>query len=347
MPSPALLSDLCHRELELCRVHPGEAVAVLSQGDDRADYAEAFLAAIVRLGATGFHVRVPESTSGLTNEGGAWRVGVTPLSAQPAVVDALKTVDMVVDLIFLLFSREQLEIQQAGTRILTCVEPVPVLTHLFPLEERRAVAEAAVERLRSARELRFTNAHGTDVTYRLGAYPVQCQYGFTDEPGRWDHWPSGAFVYTGGHDEGVDGRVVIAPGDILLPFKRFVEEPITLTIEGGRITAIEGGNDAEVMRDYMAGFDDERAYALSHIGWGLEPRARWSGLATDPGGMWMEARCFAGNVLFSTGPNQELGGANDTPCHLDIPMRHCDLFLDGEAVVHGGSLVDGTGDRGA
>ena len=34
---------------------------------------------------------------------------------------------------------------------------------------------------------------------------------------------------------------------------------------------------------------------------------------------------------------------NDTPCHLDIPMRNCDLFLDGEAVVRGGALVDGVG----
>jgi 2,5-dihydroxypyridine 5,6-dioxygenase len=336
MPSPALLSDLCQRELELCRVRPGETVAVLSQGDDRADYADAFIAAISRLGATGFHVRLPDAVTGLANEGGAWLVGATPLAGQPAVIDALKSVDMVVDLMFLLFSKEQLEIQQAGTRILTCVEPVGVLTSLFPLEERRAVAEAAVKRLERARELRFTNAYGTDVTYRLGDYPVQCQYGYTD---RWDHWPSGAFVYTGGADDGVDGRVVIAPGDILLPFKRFVDAPIELTIERGLITGIVGGNDAEIVRDYMAGFDDARAYAISHIGWGLEPRARWSGLATDPGGMWMEARCFAGGVLFSTGPNQELGGANDTPCHIDVPMRGCDVYLDGDPVVVAGELV--------
>lgn len=339
MPSSALLSDLCLRELELCRVRPGETVAVLSQGNDRADMAEAFIAAISRLGATAFHVRVPDTVTGLANEGGAWLVGATPLAGQRAVIEALKGVDMVVDLMFLLFSREQLEIQRAGTRILTCVEPVGVLTSLFPLQERRAQAEAAVARLQQARELRVTNAHGTDVVYRLGDYPVQCQYGYTDEPGRWDHWPSGAFVYTGGADDGVAGRVVIAPGDILLPFKRFVDAPIELTIEHGLITDIAGGIDAEIVRDYMAGFDDPRAYAISHIGWGMEPRARWSGLATDPGGMWMEARCFAGSVLFSTGPNQELGGSNDTPCHIDVPMRNCDVLLDGEPVVTGGRLV--------
>ena len=53
----------------------------------------------------------------------------------------------------------------------------------------------------------------------------------------------------------------------------------------------------------------------------------------------MEPRSFYGNVMFSTGPNNELGGPNDTPCHLDIPMRGCSLFLDDEPIVIDGDLV--------
>ena len=53
----------------------------------------------------------------------------------------------------------------------------------------------------------------------------------------------------------------------------------------------------------------------------------------------MELRSFLGNVMFSTGPNNELGGPNDTACHLDIPMRGCSLFLDDEAVVLDGQVV--------
>ena len=58
-----------------------------------------------------------------------------------------------------------------------------------------------------------------------------------------------------------------------------------------------------------------------------------------PGGMGMEPRAFYGNVLWSTGPNNELGGKNDTACHVDIPMRDCSLFLDGEPVVIDGDIV--------
>ncbi len=67
--------------------------------------------------------------------------------------------------------------------------------------------------------------------------------------------------------------------------------------------------------------------------------ARWSGLATDRRSIQMEVRSFCGNVLFSTGPNAELGGSNDTQCHVDVPMRGCSLYLDDEPVLINGDLV--------
>jgi 2,5-dihydroxypyridine 5,6-dioxygenase len=44
-------------------------------------------------------------------------------------------------------------------------------------------------------------------------------------------------------------------------------------------------------------------------------------------------------VLFSLGPDTEFGGSNDTPCHLDLPMRHCTLFLDDEVIVADGEVL--------
>jgi len=330
--------DLCVRELELCGVREGEVLAVLSQGDERLDYADAFLAAAVTLGAAAFHVRLPDASAALAGEAGQWKVGATPLAGNRAAVEALKRADIVIDLVFLLFSKEQLEIQESGTRTLLCMEPIDNLARMFPTPELRERVEAGAALLQGAKTLRFTNGHGTDVVYRLGAYPVVTQYGYTDTPGRWDHWPSG-FPFTGAADDGVDGRVVVAPGDILFPFKSYVRDGIEFTVEAGRIVDIRGGVDAELLKDYMAGFDDPDAYGISHIGWGLMKEARWSGLATDRRSIGMESRSFYGNVLFSTGPNGELGGANDTQCHVDIPMRGCSLFLDGEPVIIDGDVV--------
>ena len=55
--------------------------------------------------------------------------------------------------------------------------------------------------------------------------------------------------------------------------------------------------------------------------------------------MGMELRSFYGNVMFSIGPNNELGGPNDTPCHFDIPMRNNSLFLDDQPIVLDGDIV--------
>lgn len=96
------------------------------------------------------------------------------------------------------------------------------------------------------------------------------------------------------------------------------------------------------MRDYMKGFRDPKAYAVSHIGWGLDENARWTFLATSPAArdsLGVDGRCYYGNVLFSTGPNTELGGTNDTQCHLDIPLKNCSLFLDGRQILNFGEIV--------
>jgi 2,5-dihydroxypyridine 5,6-dioxygenase len=210
---------------------------------------------------------------------------------------------------------------------------------MFPTPDLKRRTDVALELLSGARSLRFTNRAGTDVTYRIG-YPAKAQYGFVDSPGQWDHWPSGGMVLTCGEDDGIDGRVVVDRGDILLPFKQYVVEPIELTIEAGRITEIAGdGYQAELIRTYVADFDDPDAYGLSHIGWGLDERAKWAALATDARGHGMELRAFYGNVLFSTGPNDLVGGPNHTSCHLDIPMRGCSLYLDETPVIVDGEVV--------
>lgn len=157
-------------------------------------------------------------------------------------------------------------IQAAGTRVLTAVEPPELLARMLPTKELREKVEIAGEILAKAKVMRITSRHGTDVTYKLNTYPTLTEYACTDEPGRWDHWPSG-FVFTGGDDDGVDGTIVVAPGDVLLPQNMYVREPIIYTIEKGWIQDIRGGLDAELVKAYMADFNDERGKGMSHVGW--------------------------------------------------------------------------------
>jgi 2,5-dihydroxypyridine 5,6-dioxygenase len=93
----------------------------------------------------------------------------------------------------------------------------------------------------------------------------------------------------------------------------------------------------------MATFNDPDAYAMSHIGWGLQPRAHWSTMAMydREATVGMDPRAFEGNFLFSFGPNNEVGGSRNTACHIDIPMRNCTVALDGVEMVRRGQVLDG------
>lgn len=323
--------------LDLCNVRADETFAVLTEGGDRAVYADAWLVAAQERGATSFQVNVPKRVPSAGS-----RTKLTALSGNTGAMAALKTADMIIDLIGLLWSAEQQELQAAGARILMCRNPVEHMVRMFPTRELRRRVEAAADVLRTAREMHITSPGGTDVVYKLGQYPVIMQYGYTDEPGRWDNCPGG-FLYTGGNDDAVNGIVVIDTGDIIMPFKRYLDNPVRLTIERGFVSHIDGEHtDARILRDYMARFKDPRAYAVSHVGWGMDEKASWDFLATSPlanESTGVDARAFCGNVLFSTGPNSELGGKNDTGCHLDIPLRGCSLTLDGVPILDIGTIV--------
>ncbi len=331
----ASFTEICLHQLKMSAVHEGERLIVLTQGGDRLDYADAFMAAGQRLGARMYHLRLPAPPPAA-----GWNVGVTGLAALPDAVEALKNCDMLIDCVFLLFSPEQFAIQAAGTRILTAVEPPALLARMLPSRELREKVEIGAKFLSDAKTMRITSPHGTNVTYKLNTYPAIAEYACTDTPGRWDHWPSG-FVFTGGDDDGVDGKIIVAPGDVLLPQNIYVREPIVYTIEKGWIVDIRGGLDADLVKSYMADFADPRGMGMSHVGWGMNPDAKWHRMTPGefPGGMGMEPRSFYGNVMFSTGPNNELGGKNDTACHLDIPMRNCSLFLDDRPIVIDGDIV--------
>ena len=128
----------------------------------------------------------------------------------------------------------------------------------------------------------------------------------------------------------------MATGDIIYPLKRFVQSPIEFVIRQGRVIEINGGEDAALLQRFIDGYHDSRAYAISHIGWGLNAACTWD---VDLPGIGMDGRAHYGNVLFSMGPDTEFGGDNDTPCHLDLPMRNCTLFLDGQVIVEDGEVL--------
>jgi 2,5-dihydroxypyridine 5,6-dioxygenase len=265
------------------------------------------------------------------------------LQRNAAVIRALSACEIIIDCTVegLLHAPETPELLAAGTRIFMISNEHPeILERLMPNPALRPKVEAGAAMMRKAREMRVLSEAGTDLVVDMReAARIGGNFGYCDAPGSFAHWPGGlcaCYPRVGA----VSGTVVLAAGDANLTFKRYVEEPIRLNIENDFITAIEGrGLDAELLRSYLAAWNDRNAYATAHLGWGMNPDARWEALTmydrNDVNGT--ELRVFAGNFLFSTGANK---WANRyTLGHFDLPMRNCTILLDGKAVVEKGRLA--------
>jgi len=328
--------------LKLSKLEQGQTVTILSSASTHPQTLAMATIAAQSMGAIVNRLDLPpvNAEKSLSRDPLAY-LGTTPLTGNPAAIAMLKASDMVLDLMTLLFSPEQIDILKSGTKILLAVEPPEVLVRTVPTEADRARVKAHSELLGKAREMKVASDAGTDIRFSLGEFPVISEYGFVDEPGRWDHWPSG-FCFTFPNEGQSNGVIVIDKGDILLPQKCYASDKIVLTVENGYAVKIEGGVDAEMLRDYMESFNDPEGYAISHIGWGLQPRCHWStlGLYDREQTIGMDARAYEGNFLFSLGPNNEAGGNRTTACHIDIPLRNCSVRVDDTEVVRHGKVIE-------
>jgi 2,5-dihydroxypyridine 5,6-dioxygenase len=110
------------------------------------------------------------------------------------------------------------------------------LVRLLPDDATEARVKAHVKRLRGAKAMRVTSPPAPTCTSRLQGAVVGGNWGSTTRPGTLTHWPGGlvlAFPAAGS----VSGTLVLAEGDVNLTFKRYIERPITLTIENDYVTA--------------------------------------------------------------------------------------------------------------
>lgn len=336
------LLDAWLQVLHLSELKKDQTVTVLTNSTSHPQTVEMALMAAHSLGAIVNKLELPHvnAEKSLSRDPLAY-LGATPLANNPAAIAMLKESDLVLDLMTLLFSNEQVEILKSGTKILLAIEPPEILVRTVPTQADRERVKRHAARLTGAKTMTVTSKAGTNMRFPLGEFPVVSEYGFVDEPGRWDHWPSG-FLFTFPNEGGSTGTIVIDEGDILLPQKSYAKEKIILTVENGYATKIEGGIDAQLLAEYMSTFNDPEGYAISHIGWGLQPRCHWSTLSLydREQTIGMDARAYEGNFLFSLGPNNEAGGSRTTACHIDIPLRHCTVSLDGEEVVREGKVLD-------
>jgi 2,5-dihydroxypyridine 5,6-dioxygenase len=334
--------DVFTEVFEACAVRAGDAAAILSETQSRALNVHLAELALLRLGARPFHVVLPTRRNPhpvpVRSTGASEAIG-----GLAPVVAALGQAGFVVDCTVegLMHAAETPAILKAGARILVVSNEHPEALERFrpdPALEREV--RAAQRMLRGAKRMRVTSAAGTNLAVDMAGAATVGVWGWTDRPGTLAHWPGG-LVVSFPKAGAVDGTLVLAEGDVNLTFKRYLAGPVRLTIENDYVTRIEGeGVDAEMMRRTLAAWGDREAYAVSHVGFGLNRRARYEALTLydrrDTNGT--ELRAVAGNFLFSTGANEF--ASRYTAGHFDLPVMKTTIEVDGVAVVRGGEVQE-------
>ena len=326
--------------LAKCAVREGEVVAILSETQSRALNVHLAELALLRLGARPFHLVLPTARNPhpvpIRSTGASEAIeGLAP------VVGALSASSLVVDLTVqgLMHARETAAILKSGARILSISNEHPeALERMRPDDALAARVRSATKMLRASRRMTVRSAAGTALDIDMAGAATVGVWGWTDRPGTLAHWPGGIVVSFPAAGT-VNGTLVLDAGDINLTFKRYLAAPIRLTIEADYVTAIEGsGPDAEMLRRSFAAWGDREAYAVSHVGFGMNPAARYEALSMydgrDTNGT--ELRAVAGNFLFSTGANEFAG--RYTPGHFDIPVMGTDILIDDRPVVLRGEV---------
>jgi 2,5-dihydroxypyridine 5,6-dioxygenase len=349
------LHSLITAELKLCKVKPGEKVAVLSTGDnwDR-QYVDTLLDCASDLGADAAHVNLGPKASGPEL--------VLPLTRWS--LDMMKSADIVlvprqvhphfgypqpVPSPMPEYSEEISELMMSGARYLDITLPVILQRRMFPTEERAKRVRAAASLLDKAKTVRVTSDSGTDLTIDKSGRPGEPCVGYAASSGDWDTMGWGC-TYTSPIEDSANGTVIIEPADILQTFATFVRDPIKLTFKDGYIVDIQGGADAVRIKRHYEHQPDKEAYGTSHIGFGLHEKAGGASPAVY-NHRDVAAYChnYAGSILLATGLSYLLGshwnkkegamGLRKSADHFHYTLFNQNIYLDDELMVKNGKIV--------
>jgi 2,5-dihydroxypyridine 5,6-dioxygenase len=260
------------------------------------------------------------------------------------LIESLKKVDMVVetDTAIWLYTPATNEILEAGGRILLVQSKEETLWGLLPTEAHINRTYRLAEMFEKAEEIRVTSPAGTDFTCNKKGRPGSAQVGVVDRPGRWDNMGSG-LASCAPLEDSANGIMVIDVGEPYFPpFPiRRASDRVKLTLSDGKIKKIEGKADGKILESWFAKVNDERSYIMSHISIGTHENANFDA------GEIMEWESYLGGMLIAYGSNffsapdrfSGLGGANHVPSHIDMALKNCSCYLDGEKILDEGKLI--------
>jgi len=203
-----------------------------------------------------------------------------------------------------------------------------VTPSLAELEQVAGLARAIASAFATGREVHLTSSRGTDLRLTIGDLDIISMDGRCDRPGMMQFYVPG-LVHAGVTPGTASGRLVF---DTSLAPLGTLTEPVTLTVEGGFVTNVEGGREADAWRQIADNFGDRNVYNISEFGLGANRRARISGKVVEE-----EAAYGVAHVGFGT--DIAFRGNVSAAWHVDGCLKAATVSVGGELICQDGEIL--------
>lgn len=186
---------------------------------------------------------------------------------------------------------------------------------------------------KQAKTMRVTTPAGTDVHFELEPRHYVCvDSGDASRPGM--HMLTGQLNIVP-RFKSIQGTIVF-DGSVTPPFGRVLREPIRLTVEGGVIVKVEGGQEAQEYEAWLRHFDDPGMLKMAHIAYGFNPGAILTGSVVEDERVWGCTEWGIGYVSTIDAPPD----GQEAVSHSDGICLNSSVWLDDRQIMAEGKIVD-------
>ena len=191
-----------------------------------------------------------------------------------------------------------------------------------------ADAEALAAKLAGSKTIHLTSPHGTDLTYSAVGRRGNALYGVV-ESGQFSTIPT--IEANVSPLEGSANGTIVANASIPYIGIGVLEEPVVCQVRDGKIISIEGGRQAQLLREDLEKKNDPNVYNIAEMGMGMNPHCYFCGFMLEDEGV-------EGSVHIGIGTSITLGGTVKAACHYDLIMTGATVEADGVVLLKDGVL---------
>ena len=215
------------------------------------------------------------------------------------------------------------------------IDHVAELDHLVAHPGLARRLRAAESMLRDGSSMRVTAEAGTSLTMNIGEASTRIDNGVASSQGDLAHWPAGA-VWTRPKRSTIVGCIVAMPGDLVVEAGHVLRSPVRIEIDSGKVTDVLGDSaDADVVRSQLESLDDDRAYDIAEVGWGMSLSRQSQGI-----GPFDAALMAAGRGLSTAGRvNVRAGSRSDPDVSVTFSLARTSVAVDSQDSVAEGELI--------